>query len=160
VHLRVLGSDRDPGCLTRRGGGREAAGTDSIEPLEWWVDSLELRLLRLQEGHLPGGFDLDFSLDSLVALEAVLSSHFRDGNGLLTVDGGDVVACAAGYIGETLLRLAGGAWDWDNDHPVIRPDQETGLAPVVPAYLVVDCLRARTGHVLRAVHQAGPTFHI
>jgi hypothetical protein len=62
------------------------------------------------------------------------------------------VACAAGYIGETLLRLAGGAWDWDDDHPVIRPDQETGLAPVVPAFLVVDCAQARTGDVLRAVH--------
>jgi hypothetical protein len=119
--------------------------------IEEWVESMEPRLARLEELYLPEDFDADFSGDSLAALEAVLVLHLRDGHDLLAADGRGLVESAAGYIGEALLRVAGGSWKWD-DQPIVCPDPETGLDPVAPALLVADCVRDRTGNILRAVY--------
>lgn len=122
--------------------------------IDEWVEFMQPRLARLEDFYLPGDFVMDFSGDSLVALEAVLLRHFHDGHDLLTADGRLFVESAAGYVGETLLRVAGGSWEWDGDHPIVQPDPATGLDPVAPTLLVVDCVRDRTGEVLRTVHSA------
>jgi hypothetical protein len=125
-----------------------------VTSIDEWVDSIEPRLARLEELYLPDGFVMDFSGDSLVALEAVLLQRFHDGHDLLTADSQLFIESAASYIGETLLRIAGGSWQWHDGRAIVQPDPETGLDPVAPALLVVGSVRDGTGNVLRTVHSA------
>ncbi|MGW4367810.1 hypothetical protein ACWEKT_19400 [Nocardia takedensis] len=128
-------------------------------PISAWIESMETRLARLEDRYLTDGFALDFSAASLAALESAALRRFSTGADLLTDEGRDFVACAAGYLGETLLRVAGGGWRWDEDpssrsfdSPVVIPDERTGLAPVAPSAVMVDCVRERTGTVCTAIH--------
>jgi hypothetical protein len=109
-------------------------------PLEDWRETMQPRLARLQAFEVPG-FPLDYSPASLDRLEAeVLARHPVD-------DRASFTEAAAGYLGEALLHVAGGRWEWDdaNDVPVAQFDPELKQAPVSPLHLIVEAGQRRTG---------------
>lgn len=101
--------------------------------LSQWRGQIFFRLMYLADVDLPD-VDLDFTGPSLRAVEREL---------VAAVGRPDVEAVAT-YLGETLMRLAGGAWEWD-DGPVVRADPALGLAPVAPVRLVLAAAEAGDG---------------
>lgn len=85
------------------------------DPLEEWLDSLLERFLGLSHDEAIEGIDLDFSAGSLRGLEAVVVARFDFPDDVRGPDDEDFVLSMAGYLGEALLRLAGGSWSWDDD---------------------------------------------
>jgi hypothetical protein len=79
---------------------------------------------------LPDDIDLDHSVESLHRLGRFVVEEFDSGddNSTMLLDG------IAGYLGESLLRVTGGSWGWDDatDRPLVRPDERLGLDPVSP----------------------------
>jgi hypothetical protein len=118
------------------------------DPLEEWLDSLLERFLDLSHDEVVAGIDLDFSAASLQGLEAVVLERFD----FPDPDQEDFVLSAAGYLGEALLRLAGGSWSWDDDPdsashdlPLVEADPALGLDPVSPVELIMAAVRSRDG---------------
>src|SRR6266542_3512631 len=93
---------------------------------------MQPRLARLEAFEVPG-FPLDYSRESLDLLEAeVLDRYpFDDRPGSRA----GFTEAAMGYLGEALLNVAGGHWEWDegNDMPVAHFDPELHLAPISSA---------------------------
>ncbi|BFU45173.1 hypothetical protein [Krasilnikovia sp. MM14-A1004] len=100
----------------------------ATDALEEWREGIQPVLARLEAFEVPPGFPLDFSADSLARLERLL----RDGP-----PGESLVESATAYVGEALLRVGGGRWDWADGQPVVRPDEALGRAPIPPRDLVV-----------------------
>lgn len=112
-------------------------GTD--EPLAAWRRQIFFRLMYLADVALDGeDVNLDFGADSLRALGRVLVDRFGAGSALPEWS---FVEAAATYVGESLLRLAGGSWGWADDRdggaPIVRADPALGLAPAAPVALVM-----------------------
>lgn len=119
--------------------------------LDDWLELMHPRLARLQDSELPDDFPFDYSRESLEAIEAIILERFDDG-AWSTPDARGFVEGAMGYLGEALLRVGGGAWDWDNDDespsydlPLVRPDGELGLPPVSPLDLIAAAASRRSG---------------
>ncbi|GAA2860600.1 hypothetical protein Acy02nite_56850 [Actinoplanes cyaneus] len=89
--------------------------------LEEWVDSVQPRIVGL-EGL---GLRLDYGRDDLAVLERLATGD---------VSAEFVAGCAA-YLGETLLRAAGGGWVAGDGHPAVRADPALDLPEVTPAEL-------------------------
>jgi hypothetical protein len=136
---------------------REPVPDDEETPLWEWRETMQPRLARLQAFEVPE-FPLDYSVDSLELLEAeVLARYpFDDRPG----SRGSFTEAAMGYLGEALLNVAGGRWEWDddNDMPVAHFDPELHLAPVSPLHLIVEAGQRRSGNefarVLASLEQA------
>lgn len=80
------------------------------EPLEWWLDWSAGLIELTDDAYLQGAVELDYSEASLRALEAVVRDRY---NSSVQVLGDDPFAAGVvAYLGETLMRLAGGAWGW------------------------------------------------
>lgn len=90
--------------------------------LEEWTDSVQPRIVGL-EGL---GLRLDFGRGDLAGLERLatgdVTEEFRQG-------------CAA-YLGETLLRAAGGGWLVAGGLPAVHADPDLALPTVIPAELL------------------------
>lgn len=105
---RLAGLFQDGHPLTLIGHFRDWTGEPADSPEEWtwsgteWQDSLH-RWRASIAGHiaslLPLGIELDMSLESVRRLDEIAPGPQFD-NGL------------AAYLGETLLRTAGGRWHW------------------------------------------------
>jgi hypothetical protein len=69
---------------------------------------------------LMGHFDfgdalaLDYSVDSLRGLATAVAEHFADPAEVLYADEQPLVEGVVAYVGECLLRLARGHWEWDD----------------------------------------------
>ncbi|MFJ9690610.1 hypothetical protein [Kitasatospora sp. NPDC101183] len=98
-----------------------------MDPLEDWLEGMHPRVTGLVDHELPEGALPDYSAASLARLEAELlarsapTAEFRER--------------AAAFVGEALLTVAGGHWEWDG-LPVVVPDAALGLAPLRPGQLV------------------------
>jgi hypothetical protein len=111
------------------------------------------RLYRLEVSFPPPAFLPDFTSSSLDALEAALLDRFDQPGDLHADDAWGLVDAAVGYLGESLLRVAGGAWAWRDEAP-----GSAGGVPVArlavsgedvsPLDLVTRSVRVRSGHVL------------
>jgi hypothetical protein len=89
------------------------------------------------------GQPLDYSLESLVALDALLDSLFarrwalRSGGRLDTKRFAPMIEPVGAYLGEALRHTLGGEWDHDDDAvdgPRLRLPSGTVVAPVEQAH--------------------------
>ncbi|MFJ9411701.1 hypothetical protein [Streptomyces sp. NPDC101393] len=117
--------------------------------LQQWIGDLPFQLLLLEKVLLPGEFLFDHSPRSLDALEGCLLEHHDSLQG--PEQQAEFMECAAAYLGEVLLGVAGGGWGWNTrpfgalpGQPVVCPDPELGLSPVAPMLLASYALRVRS----------------
>ncbi|MFQ6328378.1 hypothetical protein ACLMAL_19840 [Nocardia sp. CWNU-33] len=103
------------------------------ESLVRWIEELSITY-DLMDDIVPDDVVLDHTLESLELLGDVLYDYDE-------TPGFDDAAAA--YIGQTLLKLAGGRWGWDDTpdsdtfgQPLACPSEELGLTPVAPRKLV------------------------
>jgi hypothetical protein len=99
--------------------------------LTHWLESAGLSLVHLQVYEEPGGFTLDFSGDSLARVGEIVVDRAEEPP---TEPG--LAQAAAAYVGEVLLRTAGGGWTWAEDRPVVQADPALDLPPEYPTDLV------------------------
>lgn len=148
---------------------REVTGTvSSDDALAAWVHQSFFRVMMLEEWgiHDDDDVDLDSSGNSLRGLEELLLGYFDTPDhiyfdGLDAADAEPVsVEGIAGYLGETLIRLVAGSWDWapaerfPDGVPLVRPPAVLGLDPVSPVHLMRDAVRIRDGEQFTAVFQS------
>jgi hypothetical protein len=129
------------------------AGTD--EALTAWHDRLFLLLTFLADLDLQGtGITLDHSRASLTALEQVVLDRFVSVPQVAWPTRRTFVEGLAAYLGETLMRRAGGAWAWattpavdgfPDGVPLASADPALGLDPVSPVHLLQQAVRGRDG---------------
>jgi hypothetical protein len=122
--------------------------------LEEWVQTVQPLIMHLEAFQLPRDVKLDFGPASLRRLEEVALERFAGADDLADEGEQGFVDGAVAYVGETLMRVAGGSWVWDSDSesPKARPDAELGLAPVPVRQLLVAAADRRDGEQLGAVY--------
>jgi len=119
-----------------------------VDEVEEWLARLPDRLDYLGDFHIRDRVVLDFTGDSLAGVEGYLLDWFATADGVPGDEEGEwVFEGVAGYLGEVLLRLAGGAWRAPAVRGValIGADEALGLAPLSTADLVLAAVRDRTG---------------
>ena len=102
--------------------GRAGAATgrdDAVngEPLDWWLDRINLLIDMMGDVDLGGAIALDYSAASLTALEAAARDRLVDPAEALYDDQQSFTASVVGYLGEVLMRVGGGRWDWAAEVP-------------------------------------------
>ncbi|GAB2962662.1 hypothetical protein GCM10027280_59390 [Micromonospora polyrhachis] len=137
------------------------------DPLEDWLDSLLERFLSLRDGELAQDIELDFSGESLDRLEAAMLERFDFADDVHDPDEQDFVLGVAGYLGEVLLRLAGGSWAWPDgpdsgghdyldsgghDVPFVVADPVLELDSVSPIDLIMTAVRVGDGQQFGALY--------
>ncbi|HEX6684791.1 MAG TPA: hypothetical protein VF062_18445 [Candidatus Limnocylindrales bacterium] len=122
------------------GTGRTQQG-EHEDPLWEWTETMQPRLARLNAFEVPG-LPLDYSPESLGLLEAEVLNRDPLGRGL---DG--LAEAVVGYVGEALMRVAGGRWGWDETSgtPFVDFDPQLGLPPIAPHDLIVEAGKRRSG---------------
>lgn len=113
-----------------------------------WREAVAPLLARLEDFELPD-VPLDFSASSLDALEAALLDRIPAGQ-TLRFDARDLTGSATAYVGEVLLRIAGGGWRWDDAEglPCIALDPALGRSAFSPFAVIRDATTERTGSAL------------
>ena len=147
------------------------------EPLKWWLDWINVLIGAMWDANLRGVVELDYSRESLPALESFVRERYR---GRYPLGDDPFNAGVVAYLGETLMRLAGGAWEWTTEEfpdagsgdpdlrrnlakhewhasggdepdvvglPIIRPDVATGLPALSPTHLLLDAVESTDGGV-------------
>ena len=79
-----------------------------------WDDGISPAVAGLAGLAEPYGVALDYSAQSLRALEHVITTLFHQPEDLFTDDDRPVIRALTAYIGLTLTHLTAGHWDWDN----------------------------------------------
>ena len=87
------------------------------EPLDWWLDRINLLIDMMGDVDLGGAIDLDYSAASLTALEAAARDRLADPAEALYDDQQSFTASVVAYLGEALMRVGGGRWDWAAEAP-------------------------------------------
>jgi hypothetical protein len=87
------------------------------EPLDWWLDRINLLIDMTGDVDLGGAVDLDYSAASLSALEAAARERLVDPAEALYDDEQSFTAGVVAYLGEALMRVGGGRWDWVAEAP-------------------------------------------
>ncbi|MFJ9853089.1 hypothetical protein [Streptomyces sp. NPDC101150] len=105
------------------------ASEESRRFLDAWLASMDTALDRWRTAHLPDGFPVDFSLESLAALERLVWERFEGPDALKTAAGDEFAEGAIRYIGETALRLWPCRWTYQHS------DDEADLFANDPAIL-------------------------
>jgi hypothetical protein len=120
--------------------------------LEDWVQSVQPAIMHLEAFQVPGDVKLDFSPASLRRVEEILLDRFGDAADLDDPDEQGLVEGAMAYVGETLMRVAGGSWTWEagSQTPVVQADPELGLAPEAPRRLLATAVERGDGEQLAA----------
>ncbi|GAB2658210.1 hypothetical protein [Nocardia goodfellowii] len=124
------------------------------DPLRAWHDRIYFLLLGLGDIDLKdSGIRLDHSRRSLAELEPVLLERFATPGHLSGPMVSQFVAGMIAYIGESLMRVAGGQWVWGptrsaSDGPVASADPVLELTPVAPIDLLSDVVTDRSGNRL------------
>ena len=150
----------------------------TAEPLDWWLDRINLLIDMMGDVDLGGAIALDYSAASLSALEAAARDRLADPAEALYDDQLSFTASLVAYLGEALMRVGGGRWDWVADvaasdewlaehrwridsagepnasgFAIIRPDPATGLEPLSPTHLVLHALASDEGPVWAFVYE-------
>lgn len=87
------------------------------EPLDWWLDRINLLIDMMGDVDLGGAIALDYSAASLSALEAAARDRLADPAEALYDDQQSFTASVVAYLGEALMRVGGGRWDWAVEAP-------------------------------------------
>jgi hypothetical protein len=139
--------------------------TKAEDPLAAWLDTIYFKILRLQDVELPDDADLrlDYSGGSLRQLERLVLDRFGEPGDVSFFEERGFVEGVATYLGESLMRLAGGSWGWTagddpegfpDGMPLVRPDAALRLDPVSPVHLMRDAVHGRDGARFTAVYGA------
>ncbi|VBA42026.1 hypothetical protein LAUMK13_03834 [Mycobacterium innocens] len=149
------------------------------ESLQWWLDWVNVVIGMMGDAHLRGVVELDYSPGSLQALEEVVRERYR---GRYPLGDDAFAAGVAAYVGETLMRVGGGAWEWSTQWPgdagsgdgelarhcwfvsgaeepdavglpVVRPDPVTGLSAVSPVHLLLEAAQSSHSGVWVSTYQ-------
>ncbi len=124
-----------------------------------WVLLIASRLQYVEPLLLREGITLDFTPDSLVPLEEDARWRFREINWNSENDQWAFEGVAA-YVGEVLLRRAGGRWRASDEAehgwriPPIEADPALGLAPVSVGALLLEGARDSGGGVVRRAYDS------
>src|ERR1700742_2851419 len=76
----------------------------------------------MRDVDLGGAIDLDYSTASLSALEDAARERLGDPIEALDDEHQSFTASVAAYLGEALMRVGGGRWDWVDDAGVTVSD--------------------------------------
>ena len=77
------------------------------EPLDWWLDRINLLIDMMGDVDLGGALALDYSPASLSALEAAARDRLADPAEALYDDEQPFTASVVAYLGEALMRQSG-----------------------------------------------------
>lgn len=97
--------------LARR--DNRGAECDAHRSLDWWLDWINVLIDAAADTQLRDAVRLDYSEASLRAAEAVLRARYAYPIQLLHDE--PLLAGLAAYLGEALMRVGGGAWEWVAD---------------------------------------------
>jgi len=111
---------------------------DPAAPLTDWLTSAGLSLIYLEVYEEPGGFEMDYSGASLARVGEIVVDRAEESTD--PAEPGLALAAAA-YVGEVLLRLAGGRWEWSGQAPAIRADLALDLPPQYPVEFVARAIQ-------------------
>lgn len=128
-----------------------ASGDDLLRN---WLERAHLRPDRLKDLALPGDIPLDSSPVSLTRLEAEALQRCHDPRDLGGQGDNEFVAAVAAYVGEAMLRVAGGCWTWDENKtlPIVQYDERLGLPGMTPLFVLIEAVANRGGHVFAREH--------
>jgi hypothetical protein len=128
------------------------------EQFESWLEAMDPRLARFEDFLMPTSWTKGFTRESLEELEQYMLDRWPDRESFQNDGDADWTDGAMRYIGEAILRIAGGGWHLDNapdvvfrGQPVIRPDTIYGF-PISPYNLMGLLLKRRTGHELAKLY--------
>ena len=137
---------------------RPAAEETVSDETTAWLEEMNPRLAHLQDFQLPDTFRFDYSSTSLPVLEAIILERFGDADSVRAArtgpgPGDRFIEGVEAYLGEALLRVAGGSWSRDHGQAVLNFDQQLDAPPLSPMDLVIretrtpnrDRVRRRTG---------------
>jgi hypothetical protein len=126
-----------------------------------WLDTIYFNVLRLTDVELPD-LRLDYSVESLRGLERSVLDRFGEPGDVSFFEERLFLDGVAAYLGESMMRLAGGSWDWipgddpegfPDGIPLVRPDLAVGLDPVSPVHLVQEAVRSGDGERFTALYR-------
>ncbi|RAU91571.1 hypothetical protein DQP58_20360 [Mycobacterium colombiense] len=86
-------------------------------PLDWWLDRINLLIDMTGDVDLGGAVVLDYSEASLSALETAARHRLADPAEALDDEHQSFTAGVVAYLGEALMRVGGGRWDWVAEPP-------------------------------------------
>ena len=86
-------------------------------PLDWWLDRINLLIDMMGDVDLGGAVELDYSEASLSAVEAAARNRLGDPAEALYDEQQSFTAGVVAYLGEALMRVGGGRWDWVAEAP-------------------------------------------
>jgi hypothetical protein len=126
------------------------------DPLAEWLDGLGLKIIFLEDAELPAdaGVPFDFSGDSLRQLESFVLDRFGVPDDVLDFDEREFTEGVTAYLGETLMRVGGGSWEWatgiepeafPDGLPRVRSDGALGLEPFVPLLVLQEAVEQGDG---------------
>jgi hypothetical protein len=128
----------------------EDPGPDEIGgPTGQWLDDIDLVLDDFRYGRLPRDFPFDFSAGSLAVLEPLVVAEWPADDDLRPAEGG-FVRGALTYLGESLMRVAGGRWRWSAG-PVVSFDPALRLPDRPLLDLVAEAVDRDDGEVFAGV---------
>lgn len=124
------------------------------EQFEGWLEAMDPRLARFEDFLMPTSWTKGFTRESLVELEDYMLKRWPDRESFQNEGDSDWIDGAVRYVGEAILRIAGGGWHLDNTpdvafrgQPVVRPDTLHGF-PISPYNQLGLLLKRRTGQEL------------
>lgn len=124
------------------------------EELDGWLEAMPPRLARFEGVLMPAGWTTGFTRESLEELEQHMLARWPDRASFQDDGDSDWIDGAVRYVGEAILRIAGGAWHLDNEpdvvfrgQPVVRPDTLHGFG-ISPYNQMGLLLKRRTGQEL------------
>jgi hypothetical protein len=132
--------------------------------LQAWFDDLFFTMVRWTDVEIVDAedVDLDYSDSSLISVERLVSERFGVPEDVSYGEERAFLDGLVAYLGETLMRLAGGAWDWTpgddpegfpHGMPLVRADPALDLTPLSPVHLVQDAVRQNTGTVFAETYE-------
>lgn len=137
----------------------DSLARDRQEDFEFWLADMDDALAGFRES-IPSSIraELDFSPESLDALEAWLLETYASADELLKSESSRAVDGLARYVGETFRKAIGGKWEIRVDDPkyvYYGLPQLTGYSerptPIAPHTLVTACAERRTGRYWRMI---------
>ncbi|MEE2853092.1 MAG: hypothetical protein VX424_10630 [Actinomycetota bacterium] len=80
-----------------------------------WDSGIAPAVGGLQDNATARGLQLDYSIESLRAVESVIRTLFDEPEYVLHAEERPLVQALMAYVGLSLIRLTGGRWDWDDE---------------------------------------------
>ncbi|OBF68494.1 hypothetical protein A5753_02595 [Mycobacterium sp. 852002-51971_SCH5477799-a] len=80
-----------------------------------WESGIAPAVGGLQDNATARGLQLDYSIESLRAVESVTRTLFDEPEHVLRAEERSLVQALMAYVGVSLIHLTGGRWEWDDE---------------------------------------------